>query len=134
MIFKVFFVVYIGSVNEDWDVLKEVSREAKANYTKAGTGDWVHNLNNNLYCCAINLLPCVSSDKLHLIVYGRVASHMLRRTLFRSVPNQKCCVGSLSYYLKLEEIDAVHIPVPINLIFVGFNGEGNQGIAALSII
>ena len=30
-----------GSVNEDWDVSKEVNREAKANYTKAGTGDWV---------------------------------------------------------------------------------------------
>ncbi|KAG0568443.1 hypothetical protein KC19_6G020200 [Ceratodon purpureus] len=36
--------------------------------------------------------------------------------------------GYLGYYLKLEEIDAVHIPVPINLIFLGFNGDGNQGI------
>jgi hypothetical protein len=36
--------------------------------------------------------------------------------------------GYLGYYLKLEEIDAVHIPIPINLIFVGFNGEGNQDI------
>jgi hypothetical protein len=74
-------------------------------------------------------MPFVSSDKLHLIVFGRVASHMLRHILFWSVPNQTCCAGYLGYYWKLEEIDSVHIPIPINLIFVGFNGEGNQGIA-----
>lgn len=39
---KVTFCVPNGPVNEDWDVSKEVSREAKANYTKAGTGDLVH--------------------------------------------------------------------------------------------
>ncbi|KAG0625344.1 hypothetical protein M758_2G047100 [Ceratodon purpureus] len=61
----------LSHVNEDFDVSKEVGREAKANYTKA---------------------------------------------------------GYLGYYLKLEEIDSIHIPIPINLIFVGFNGEGNQDI------
>lgn len=34
--------------------------------------------------------------------------------------------------MKLDEIDAVHIPIPINLIFVGFNGEGNQGIVTVN--
>lgn len=34
--------------------------------------------------------------------------------------------------MKLEEIDSVHIPIPINFIFVGFNGEGNQGNATIS--
>nr|XP_024395234.1 uncharacterized protein LOC112291681 isoform X2 [Physcomitrium patens] len=61
----------MSHVNEDWEVSKEISREAKANYTKA---------------------------------------------------------GFLGYYLNLEEIDALHIPVPVNLIFVGFNGDGNQAI------
>ncbi len=35
--------------------------------------------------------------------------------------------GYLAYYLKLQEIDAIYIPIPINFIFVGFDGEGNHG-------
>ncbi|CAM6068450.1 unnamed protein product [Sphagnum tenellum] len=36
--------------------------------------------------------------------------------------------GYLAYYLKLQEIDAIYIPIPINFIFVGFDGEGNHGV------
>lgn len=29
----------MGLVNEDWEVLKEISREVKVNYIKVGIGD-----------------------------------------------------------------------------------------------
>ncbi|XP_073277260.1 uncharacterized protein [Primulina huaijiensis] len=34
--------------------------------------------------------------------------------------------GNIANYLKLLEIDSVHLPVPVNFIFIGFEGKGNQ--------
>ncbi|CAO2817853.1 unnamed protein product [Amaranthus hypochondriacus] len=34
--------------------------------------------------------------------------------------------GNLANYLKLQEVDSMHFPVPVNFIFVGFEGKGNQ--------
>ncbi|ESQ42581.1 hypothetical protein EUTSA_v10012595mg [Eutrema salsugineum] len=34
--------------------------------------------------------------------------------------------GSIASYLELMEIDSVYLPVPVNFIFIGFDGKGNQ--------
>ncbi|XP_057980775.1 uncharacterized protein LOC131166336 [Malania oleifera] len=34
--------------------------------------------------------------------------------------------GNIANYLKLSEVDSIHLPVPVNFIFIGFEGKGNQ--------
>ncbi|MED6219181.1 hypothetical protein PIB30_033497 [Stylosanthes scabra] len=34
--------------------------------------------------------------------------------------------GNIANYLKLQEVDAIHLPVPVNFIFIGFEGTGHQ--------
>lgn len=34
--------------------------------------------------------------------------------------------GNLANYLKLLEVDSMYLPVPVNFIFIGFEGNGNQ--------
>lgn len=34
--------------------------------------------------------------------------------------------GSIGNYLKLLEVDSVYLPVPVNFIFIGFEGKGNK--------
>lgn len=34
--------------------------------------------------------------------------------------------GNIANYLKLLEVDSMYLPVPVNFIFVGFEGKGNQ--------
>ncbi|KAL3533177.1 hypothetical protein ACH5RR_006698, partial [Cinchona calisaya] len=34
--------------------------------------------------------------------------------------------GTIAHYLKLFEVDSMYLPVPINFIFIGFEGKGNQ--------
>lgn len=34
--------------------------------------------------------------------------------------------GNIANYLKLQEVDSIYLPVPINFIFIGFEGKGNQ--------
>ncbi|XP_027175735.1 uncharacterized protein LOC113775172 [Coffea eugenioides] len=34
--------------------------------------------------------------------------------------------GTIGHYLKLFEVDAMYFPVPVNFIFIGFEGKGNQ--------
>lgn len=34
--------------------------------------------------------------------------------------------GSIADYLKLREVDSMYLPVPVNFIFIGFEGKGNQ--------
>ncbi|KAL5540129.1 hypothetical protein UlMin_042353 [Ulmus minor] len=34
--------------------------------------------------------------------------------------------GNIANYLKLLEIDSMYLPVPVNFIFIGFEGKGNQ--------
>lgn len=34
--------------------------------------------------------------------------------------------GTIANYLKLMEVDSMYLPVPVNFIFVGFEGKGNQ--------
>ncbi|KAJ0090870.1 hypothetical protein Patl1_14000 [Pistacia atlantica] len=34
--------------------------------------------------------------------------------------------GNIANYLKLMEVDSMYIPVPVNFIFIGFEGKGNQ--------
>ncbi len=33
--------------------------------------------------------------------------------------------GSLASYLNLGPVEAMHMPVPVNVMFVGFQGDGN---------
>ncbi|XP_019174714.1 PREDICTED: uncharacterized protein LOC109170184 isoform X2 [Ipomoea nil] len=33
--------------------------------------------------------------------------------------------GSIANYLKLLEIDSIYLPIPVNFIFIGFEGKGN---------
>lgn len=35
--------------------------------------------------------------------------------------------GNIANYLKLSEIDSMYLPVPVNFIFIGFEGKGNHG-------
>ncbi|KAM1270279.1 hypothetical protein ACFX2J_031219 [Malus domestica] len=35
--------------------------------------------------------------------------------------------GNIANYLKLLEVDSMYLPVPVNFIFIGFDGKGNQG-------
>ncbi|TXG61175.1 hypothetical protein EZV62_012538 [Acer yangbiense] len=34
--------------------------------------------------------------------------------------------GNIANYLKLMEVDSMYLPVPVNFIFIGFEGKGNQ--------
>ncbi|KAK7247640.1 hypothetical protein RIF29_42527 [Crotalaria pallida] len=34
--------------------------------------------------------------------------------------------GNIANYLKLQEVDSIHLPVPVNFIFIGFEGKGHQ--------
>ncbi|VVB16402.1 unnamed protein product [Arabis nemorensis] len=34
--------------------------------------------------------------------------------------------GNIASYLELTEVDSVYLPVPVNFIFIGFDGKGNQ--------
>ncbi|KAH9653520.1 transmembrane protein [Citrus sinensis] len=34
--------------------------------------------------------------------------------------------GNIANYLKLMEVDSMYLPVPVNFIFIGFEGNGNQ--------
>lgn len=34
--------------------------------------------------------------------------------------------GSIASYLKLSEVDSMYLPVPVNFIFIGFEGKGNH--------
>lgn len=34
--------------------------------------------------------------------------------------------GNIANYLKLLEVDSMHLPVPVNFIFIGFEGKGNH--------
>lgn len=40
---------------------------------------------------------------------------------------QFICVGNLANYMKLSEIDSIYLSVPVNFIFIGFDGKGNHG-------
>lgn len=35
--------------------------------------------------------------------------------------------GNIANYLKLLEVDSLYLPVPVNFVFIGFEGNGNQG-------
>ncbi|XP_047182457.1 uncharacterized protein LOC124848730 [Vigna umbellata] len=34
--------------------------------------------------------------------------------------------GNIANYLKLQEVDSIHLPVPVNFIFIGFEGKGSH--------
>ncbi|WOL13828.1 hypothetical protein Cni_G22608 [Canna indica] len=34
--------------------------------------------------------------------------------------------GNIANYLKLSEVDSIYLPVPVNFIFIGFEGKGNH--------
>ncbi|KAL2330430.1 hypothetical protein Fmac_018011 [Flemingia macrophylla] len=34
--------------------------------------------------------------------------------------------GNIANYLKLQEVDSVHLPIPMNFIFIGFEGKGSH--------
>lgn len=42
--------------------------------------------------------------------------------------------GNIANYLNLMEVDSMYLPVPVNFIFIGFDGKGNQGISLILII
>ncbi|XP_020220501.1 uncharacterized protein LOC109803372 isoform X1 [Cajanus cajan] len=34
--------------------------------------------------------------------------------------------GNIANYLKLQEVDSIHLPIPMNFIFIGFEGKGSH--------
>lgn len=38
-----------------------------------------------------------------------------------------CLIGNIANYLELSEVVSLYIPVPVNFIFLGFDGQGNHG-------
>lgn len=36
--------------------------------------------------------------------------------------------GNIANFLKILEVESMYLPVPVNFIFIGFEGKGNQGI------
>lgn len=42
------------------------------------------------------------------------------------------CVGNIANVLKLSEVDSIYLPIPVNFIFIGFEGKGNHGMQLLS--
>lgn len=34
--------------------------------------------------------------------------------------------GNIANYLRLQEVDSMYLPVPVNFIFIGFEGKGNE--------
>ncbi|KAK7345954.1 hypothetical protein VNO77_16571 [Canavalia gladiata] len=34
--------------------------------------------------------------------------------------------GNIANYLKLQEVDSIHLPISVNFIFIGFEGKGNH--------
>ena len=45
----------------------------------------------------------------------------------QAVPDLNFLSGNAANYLKLQEVDSIYLPVPVNFIFIGFEGRGNQG-------
>ncbi|KAH0651833.1 hypothetical protein KY290_032740 [Solanum tuberosum] len=41
--------------------------------------------------------------------------------------------GNIANYLKLLEVDSMYLPVPVNFIFIGFEGKGNQEFKLLPL-
>ncbi|KAJ8451269.1 hypothetical protein Cgig2_014041 [Carnegiea gigantea] len=44
----------------------------------------------------------------------------------KSEPLNYSKAGNAANYLKLQEVDSIYLPVPVNFIFIGFEGRGNQ--------
>lgn len=44
--------------------------------------------------------------------------------------HERCFIisGNIANYLKIFEVEHMYLPVPVNFIFIGFKGSGNQGI------
>ncbi|WMV38572.1 hypothetical protein MTR67_031957 [Solanum verrucosum] len=42
-------------------------------------------------------------------------------------------LGNIANYLKLLEVDSMYLPVPVNFIFIGFEGKGNQEFKLLPL-
>ncbi|XP_058068630.1 uncharacterized protein LOC131217681 isoform X3 [Magnolia sinica] len=40
--------------------------------------------------------------------------------------------GNIANYLKLSEVDSMYLPVPVNFIFIGFEGKGNHAFKLAS--
>ncbi|KAF6166726.1 hypothetical protein GIB67_005602 [Kingdonia uniflora] len=42
------------------------------------------------------------------------------------IPHRTASPGNIASYMKLSEVDSMYLPVPVNFIFIGFEGKGNQ--------
>ncbi|RWW25471.1 hypothetical protein GW17_00010189 [Ensete ventricosum] len=40
--------------------------------------------------------------------------------------------GNIANYLELSEVDSIYLPIPVNFVFIGFEGKGNHGEACLT--
>lgn len=49
-------------------------------------------------------------------------------TLKVSFSRPSSIAGNVANYLKLLEVDSLYLPVPVNFIFIGFEGKGNHGM------
>ena len=36
--------------------------------------------------------------------------------------------GTIANYLGLSAVESIHVPVPVNFVFVGFDGDGQRGL------
>nr|CAD1824899.1 unnamed protein product [Ananas comosus var. bracteatus] len=52
---------------------------------------------------------------------GSVSSDSGRMAVFNYTK-----AGNVANYMKLSEVDSIYLPVPVNFIFIGFEGKGNH--------
>ena len=71
------------------------------------------------------MMPCIKSD-ISLLEYICVFYCDLSVELF--------VLGNIANYLELSEVVSVYMPVPVNFIFIGFDGKGNQGTVLTLIL
>lgn len=71
-----------------------------------------------IFLILVSLFPNKAVSSINLIM---ISTELLQYFL-------ACFTGNIANYLKLLQVESMYLPVPVNFIFVGFEGKGNQGI------
>jgi hypothetical protein len=68
-------------------------------------------------------------DSLGAIV---VCTYLRSRVLFTTKFRLFLYQGNIANYLSLAEVDSIYLPIPVNFIFIGFDGNGRHGKSSIS--
>ncbi|KAF6146292.1 hypothetical protein GIB67_008176, partial [Kingdonia uniflora] len=83
---------------------------------EAGLGDKFDATNVNKEDLLLLILRCLKKNS-NLLIDGLGISE---------IPHRTASPGNIASYMKLSEVDSMYLLVPVNFIFIGFEGKGNQ--------